>query len=200
MNKRLTTIALFLALTFSGCGTSTEYPKENYTSEIAVNAVLVQRVREEQEDTVVKVDRKNCQHCKGSGILKSGDGLSKEVCPYCEVKTSVGVESTTAPVDIRCCQDCVCGENCQCTYPGQCLILKHRGWAVTVVDDNGERTYIPQDTMGTQYDPYSLLTPAQRASRVYDKYKYPIRVNTLGEEITTANKNTTQSSCPSCRN
>ncbi len=193
-NKKFIVIALSFALLFSGCTQQKEYVRDQWASDAATVSEYVMKTLP-LANPIVKVDTKDCQYCKGTGILKSGDGLHQEKCPYCEDKGgSVGEEAVVPVKQVavvepslkKCCQDCICDGECKCRYAGECLVKKHNGWAVQVCDETECRVYFPHDSLGTKYNPYDLLTAAQKARPEYKMYANPIKLDVYGEEVQSA--------------
>ncbi len=202
-------LTLILCLFLVGCDNKPQpnpQPGPNHTEKslyrpiIAVIVVRNDVVNGRQLPNQEKVPRSKCQVCKGLGYTMSGDGLMRVPCNNCYADQPSKPDGAKPRWRIfgnnQCCEDCICGENCECEYPGQCLVLKNRGWPVQVCDENECRQYYPRDAEGNSYDPYK--TGVSRGeiksndSR-YFKYRNPIPVDKNGNEV----KNS--SGCPSCR-
>lgn len=184
--KKINIYLLLFAVLFSGCGKITEkqYTQESYKSEIVCVYVYYNHNKPQEIIVDKKYKRSECPECKGTGILVSGDGLSRIACQYCEPdKQSVGLFST----QIKCCEDCICDGECYCSYPGECLIKKNHGWAVMRCDEQTCRTYYPKDKDGKSYDPYkygieSGEIPPNKINE-YKDYKEPIKIDEEGNPI-----------------
>ena len=140
--------------------------------------------------SVVKFKRSQCPHCKGSGKIKSGDGIITMDCPYCEADKSSGPIASN-----NCCPHCIC-ENCQCSYPGECLIKKNLGWPVVVCENGVCIKYMPRNDRLEPYDPYLLLSPQDKQRLI--RYKDGIRVDVEGNEIEVQENQSSQSSGGAC--
>jgi hypothetical protein len=186
-----------------GC-TNPVPPRDDFKSEIAM--IIVRNNIEHPDwntavEQIVKYDRKDCPECKGTGIITSGDGFEKTKCDYCEVKgISIVADLPILPeLNVKCCPDCICGDNCQCDYPGQCLIAKQNGWPVSRCDGDECRTYYPKDAEGNDYNPYLQIPANQRYK--YKGYDRPIPVDANGNRILMNGTNGTTNSrnCAGCR-
>ncbi len=193
-----------------GCSESAsnkQYPDNNFKSVIA--NVIVKYSIENPSDGVVdtKYKRSECPECKGTGKLGTGDGLGGKECGYCEPdKGSISpFKAVDDYVELfviapqTCCQDCICGDNCQCTYPGECLVKKNKGWTVSRCDENGCRVYYPHGPNG-QYNPYEQAWAIgqinKRNSAQYQKYSKPIPVDANGNPLLQSNNS---KACSTCR-
>jgi hypothetical protein len=199
---------LICLVLLTGCGeTVKNYPKEQYKTIVACVVVRNHMVNPAEVINTTKYKRSECPECKGTGILKTGDGLGQTVCPYCVADNTPEPVKPSHPRifpnlfgenDGKCCQDCICGENCQCTYPAQCLIEKNLGWPVTVCDENECRTYYPHDSNGEKYNPYDLIPTSQR--KEYQGYETPIKIDAEGNRLKTSGTIKTYNIyCRSCR-
>jgi len=64
-------------------GCSTQEPiHTNYKPQIALESIILSDVL--TPITPAKYERSKCPYCKGTGKLRSGDGLFTQDCPYCE--------------------------------------------------------------------------------------------------------------------
>lgn len=177
-NKLIVLVTLF-AFTITGCTQqSVDVPKQNNASIIQLEAYVLSK--KEQPAPDVKVDRKDCKECKGTGKIKSGDGILTEACPFCEVKTSELPLDISVLPNYNCCEDCIC-ENCSCTYPGQCLIARNNGWPVQVCDGGQCRVYWPQDDNGVKYNPYDLLPQNKKAQ--LKQHQQPTKIDKRGNPL-----------------
>jgi hypothetical protein len=176
-------IAILIMATTIGCSNekTVTYSKQQYASIIQCEAYVVSKTANPVPQ--VKYDRKNCPECKGKGIIKSGDGIHDETCPFCEVKKSEAPpeEDSVSLPNYNCCKHCVC-PNCSCTYPGQCLINKNNGWPVKICDDDNTCVvYMPEDENGNKYNPYDLVPKEKKAQ--YSKYKEPTPFDAKGNPL-----------------
>jgi len=175
----------------SGCETKVvekHYTSQDYTtaaSAFIIHEGIVNPSKGGGGEVSTKYKRSECPECKGSGVLVSGDGLHRQTCPYCEVdKGDVGqiIDEVIKPKAFaQCCPHCICGEDCQCVYLGQCLIKKNNGWPVKICNGAQCAVYYPQDTVGTSYDPFQLLSPQDQIR--YNKYKTPVPIDSKGNPI-----------------
>lgn len=174
---------LLSALFLVGCNKTIEkqYIHDFYTTEVAAVIVHEGIINPGKETTVTtKYKRADCPECKGTGIIVSGDGIHKQTCPYCEVPKNGLVGNLLG--DDKCCSHCICND-CKCEYPGQCLIEKNAGWPVKICSGDVCETYYPLNDKYEPYDPFLLLTKEQQKSKIYEKFKNPILINSEGNEI-----------------
>jgi len=186
MHKTIYTTLILSAFLITGCGTKTiekQYIHDFYTTEAAAVIVHEGVVNPAKEIVVVKkYERSKCPECKGTGKLVSGDGLSTKECPYCEVsKGSFGM------LNNKCCAHCIC-DNCECKYPGECLIKKNNGWPVKVCKDDICEVYYPLDDQFERYDPFLLLTKEQQNSKIYFEHRHPTEIDNNGNPINDQNR------------
>ena len=133
MVNKLYGFVLFIVLAITGCETKVvekHYTSENYTpaaSAFLVYEGIVNPSKGGGGEVVVKYKRSECPECKGKGRIIQGDGHSEE-CPHCEPdkKEMTEFKEVIEPkLAAKCCDHCICGDNCACIYPGQCLIKKN---------------------------------------------------------------------------
>lgn len=185
-------------LVITGCDNlvQKEYPREQSKTVIA-NVIVKDSLIAPVDTPVVdqKYKRSECPECKGTGKLKSGDGLNDTECKYCEPdKKMAAVEYFGMTPGQKCCKHCICGDDCQCTYPGQCLVDKNGGWSVYICEKgacvNCADTctlYMPHDETGKPYDPYKYaveigaITPEN--AKEYSAYQKPLKINKDGIHI-----------------
>lgn len=181
MRKLLLILSLMVCLGCDANFSSTpkiNYYKDQYKTEIAANIVKQHIASPDIVTITQKHKRSECPECKGSGILKSGDGLSTIECPYCE-KDKQAINTNITP--FKCCGNCICGLSCDCSYPGECLIKKNNGWPVKLCDEDKCTIYYPRDLNGNEYNPYDLIPKIKQNE--YKDYKYPLSVDKNGNQI-----------------
>jgi hypothetical protein len=204
MYKYLLSIMLMLSIV-SGCDSviQKDYPKQQSKTVIA-NVIIREHLLNPVTNVVIdtKHKRSECPECKGTGKLKSGDGLKTVDCNYCEPDTKQeAVSEPMAAVQYfgvtpgqKCCKHCICGDECNCTYPGQCLVEKNGGWSVYICEQGACANcadtctlYAPHDATGKPYDPYKYaveigaITPEN--AHEYSAYKKPLKINKHGNLI-----------------
>ena len=212
MNKFKYSLILLLAL-FAGCeqAITKEYVRDQHKTVIA--SVIAKNNETTPTVVVTKYKRSECPECKGKGVVTSGDGLHTSECNACVPDGSPSPSPDVKPDRRRifpnifgdtggCCEDCNCGAECECAYPGECLIKKNHGWPVTICSNNTCRTYYPRDENGKSYDPYleGVKSGAINANdRSWWKYKKPLPIDSNGDEIKQTQYQKSTSSCSSCR-
>lgn len=180
MKKILVALSLF-AFIITGCSEKREYVRDYYTSEAACYLLATSKMVTDQPITVdKKYKRSECPHCKGTGKMTHGDGHTSE-CTMCEVGDYRDLVSQPIKAD-GCCFDCIC-KDCDCTYPGECIIKANKGWPVKICDGDTCRIYYPHNEDGNEYNPYELLTDAQKRNRANDIYKQPIEMKIENGEV-----------------
>lgn len=191
MVNKLCSLIVIIALVVTGCETKIvekHYATQDYTpaaSAFIIHEGIVNPSKGGGGEVSKKYKRSECPECKGAGIIYPDGGGVKLECPYCVVDNdSVGqtvADVLTPKAFAQCCPHCICGEDCQCVYPGQCLIKKNNGWPVKICNGAQCAVYYPQDTVGTSYDPFQLLSPQDKVR--YNKYKTPVPIDNQGNPI-----------------
>lgn len=118
------------AFYFNGCSGFNKSP-EDVKGAVASAAAYSSLDNTPVEEAITKVPRSECEHCHGTGHMKSGDGIKVVDCPYCYPDSKSGNygpgerpinaplgSGSVGPVDHK----CNCGPGCNCKGECKCEI------------------------------------------------------------------------------
>lgn len=97
---------------------------------------------------------------QGEGYSAVSIVYQKKINSIPAVKDEFVVQLQNKP---KCCDHCICEDDCNCAYPGECLVNRHNGWPVTICDGDVCIKYWPRGEDGKPYNPYSKWSKQEQA-------------------------------------